>query len=137
MSDELPSPAFRRRPLYGLVAGLALALPLAAVAYPLGLFDVNPDVDASAFHVILPLLGESAAAGVVGGLMGAVTRWFWGTGVVGAAVTSGVGAAGVAAMITFGLLAATLVPGAQIAWIVLLGGVVGWSSLLTDRHQEA
>ncbi len=137
MTEELPSPAFGRRPLYGLAAGLALALPMAAVAYLFGLFDVNPDVEASAFQVALPLLGESAAAGLVGGLMGAVTRWFWGTGELGAAVTAGVGAAGVGAMVTFGILAATLVPFAQIAWILLLGGVVGWSSILTDRHQEA
>ena len=137
MSDELPSPAFGRRSLYGLVAGLALALPLAAVAYPLGLFDVNRDVDATVFQITLPMLGESAAAGLIGGLMGAVTRWYWGTGVIGAAVTSGIGAAGIGAMITFGFLAATLVPVAQIGWILLLGVAVGWSSLLTDRHQGA
>lgn len=134
MSDDLPSPAFGRRPLYSMLAGLGLGILLAAVALPLGLFDVNPEAEASMFQVLLPLLAESAVAGLLSGLIGAVSRWLWGTHVTGTAVTVGIGAAGIATIITFGLLAATLVPLAQIAWILLLGGACAWSSLTTDRH---
>lgn len=136
ISDETPSPAFGRRALYGLLAGLLLGLLLAVLSFPLGLFDVNPDVEASMLVVMLPLLGESAAAGLIGGLMGAVSRWFSHTPVTGTAVIAGIGAAGTGALITFGLLASTLVPVAQVAWILLLGGAAAWASLRTDRHQS-
>lgn len=134
MTDETPPPAFGQRTLTGMLAGLAFALVLALIAYPLGLFDTVDDVEASMFQIVLPLLGESTAAGVIGGVMGAVSRWWWGTSVLGTAATAGAGAAGIAAVITFGLLAATLVPVAQVTWILLLGGVVGWASFRLDQR---
>lgn len=52
---------------------------------------------------------------------------------MGTAVTAGVAAAGVGAVVTFALLWAPLSPVLQVAWILLLGAAVGWGSWLSDK----
>lgn len=134
MTETPSSPGFGIRTAYCLVAGIVLGLGFAAVALVLDLYDLAEGAQATVLELILPLLGESAAAGLVGGLMAAVSRWLWATGVTGTAITAGVGACGIGAIITFGLLAATLTPVAQVLWILLLGPAIGAASIRADRH---
>ncbi|WP_120004532.1 hypothetical protein [Nesterenkonia muleiensis] len=134
MTETPPPPGFGRRTTYCLLAGMVLGLGFAAVALVLNLYDLNVGAQPRMAELVLPLLGESTAAGLIGGLMAAASRWLWATGVTGTAVTAGVGACGIGAIITFGLLAATLTPVAQVLWILLLGPVIGAASMGADRH---
>lgn len=134
MTETPPPPGFGRRTAYCLAAGIILGLVVAAVALVLNLYALNEGAEPSVMELILPLLGESAAAGLTGGLVASCSRWFWTTSVTGTAVTAGAGASGIGAIITFGLLASTLVPVAQILWILLLGVIVAAASIRADRE---